>query len=359
MKVALVAPVEESVPPKKYGGTELVVAHIADGLVERGHDVTLFASGDSTTKATLVPLTPQSIRVLTQGKGQEKLREAWKVVALARLQEALAGNHFDIIHQHMGWRLTPFESRLGAPVVATLHGILSPEYLQFVFGEYAKNKYISITDAQRRGLPSLQYVATVYNGIDIGQFTYVAAPGDYLAFLGRMSPEKGPKEAILTAKELGLPLKMAAKVDAVDRQYFETEIEPLIDGEHIQFVGEVGPEERNLLLGNARALLAPIQWEEPFGLYFVEAMATGTPVLSVGRGSVPEVVAQGVTGLYSLPASGLPGYVDTVRQFLQLSSEQHAAMRTASRKRVESLFTVDHMVEGYLQAYGAVIAGKQ
>ncbi len=359
MKIALVAPVEETVPPRKYGGIELVVAHLANGLVRQGHDVTLFASGDSHTDATLVPLVPQAVRTLTAGEGQDRIREAWKYVALAKLMRELDHGAFDIIHQHMGWRFSAFEQDMPAPVVQTLHGILTPSYIQFLFRNFRTNKYISISDAQRTPLPDLDYVGTVYNGIEVSSFPFVEQPADYLAFLGRMSPEKGPKEAILAARAANMRLKMAAKVDAVDRDYFEQEIQPLIDGTQVEFLGEVDAEQRNELLGHAKALLAPIQWDEPFGLYFVEAMATGTPVLSFGRGSVPEIVEDGVTGFFVEPAAGVEGMTELIRKLMDLSDGAYAAMRQASRRRVESAFSVERMVEGYLDAYARILAGER
>lgn len=367
MKIALVAPVEERVPPVKYGGTELIVTHLDRVLTERGHDVTLLASGDSVASGTLVPLVERSIRSLPTSD-DAKDRESWKYLAVAEAIRYLTTQQFDIIHQHVGWRVTPFERLLDTPTITTLHGPLTEPYVRRMFEHFPHQHYVTISDAQRTPSPGLNYAQTIYNGIDLGQFTFNERGGDYYAFLARMSPEKGSKEAILAAKAAGVRLKIGAKVDTNDRAYYEQEIAPLIDGTQIEFVGEVGPRERDELLGHARGLLAPIQWEEPFGLFLVEALATGTPVLAFARGSVPELIEDGRTGYivgfaaddvrgsWQVHESGLNGFVEAIRRLNELDESNYLQMRRESRATVEERFSVKRMIDEYEALYQKLIA---
>lgn len=292
MKIALVAPFEEPVPPRTYGGTELVVYNLAEELVIAGHDVTVFASGDSRTSARLWPVFPVNLRQHPDARDTQ-FREALKFIGIGRVIEGLAAQDFDIIHNHLGWRLMPFAACLPAPIVTTLHGPLNIAYHAYLYTHFGQFSYVSISDAQRRPAPGLNFAATVYNGIDCSQFEFNDSPQDYFVFLGRFSPEKNPVEAISAAKRAGVRLRMAAKIDTVDRRYFEEHVAPLIDGTQVEYVGEVGHAEKNELLRNARGLLFPIDWEEPFGLVMIEALATGTPVIAYPRGSVPEIVRDG------------------------------------------------------------------
>ncbi len=367
MRIALVAPVEEKVPPAKYGGTELIVAHLERGLSQRGHDVTLLASGDSQAVGTLVPLVERSIRSLDSAI-EGKDREAWKYLALGETVSYLTSQRFDLIHQHVGWRVTPFERLFHTPSLTTLHGPLTESYVRRVFERFPHHNYVTISNAQRLPSPGLNYVKTIYNGIDLEQFTFNEQGGGYYAFLARMSPEKGPREAILAAKAAGVNLKIGAKVDATDRAYYEQEIVPLIDGTQIEFVGEVGPRERDHLLGNARGLLAPIQWEEPFGLFIVEAMATGTPVLAFARGSVPELIEDGrtgyivnsspsdVRGTWQVRETGFNGYVAAIVRLQQLDTVAYQLMRQESRSVMEQRFSLDRMVDEYEALYQTLLA---
>jgi glycosyltransferase involved in cell wall biosynthesis len=347
MKIAVLAPFEESVPPKTYGGTELVVSHVVEELVRMGHDVTLVASGDSETSAKLVPVFERSIRATAEAQDM-KVRDALKYMGLGKVMTYLARNSFDIVHNHIGWRVLPFEKMLDCPVVTTLHGPLDVPYQQRVYGAYKDSNYVSISLNQRRPMPELNFVANVYNGIDVGSFDFHAEPQDYFAFLGRMSPEKGPVQAIRIAKRAGVKLVMAAKVDAVDRAFFEKEVEPLIDGEQIRFIGEVGHEEKNALLGGAKALLAPIQWEEPFGLFFVEAMVCGTPVVAMSRGSVPEIVVDGKTGFACGDEEEAVEAIGRVGSLDRKTCREHASAR----------FSKEKMAQGYVGAYEAVLAKR-
>ena len=356
MKIALIAPVEETVPPRKYGGTELVVSNLTEELVKRGHEVHLLASGDSQTSAKLVPLVPKAIRVVTKSVGQEKLRESWKYISLAEATKYLLRNKFDIIHQHVGWRMSPMESVFTVPTVTTCHGPLYDDYVKTVFDMYRKNNFITISNAQRKGNGNLHYIGTVYNGIDLSDFDFVADRGKYFAFLGRMSHEKGPKEAILSAKKAGVKLKMAAKIDAADVPYFTKEVKPLIDNKDIEYIGEIGEKEKNKFLGGAIALLGLINWEEPFGLYFTEAMATGTPIISVRRGSAPELIKQGITGYLVDRNRIVSEAAKYIKKIMSMSNLDYSRMRLQSRNNVVKNFSIAKMVDDYECIYQKVIA---
>ncbi|MHB9090071.1 MAG: glycosyltransferase family 4 protein, partial [Chloroflexota bacterium] len=290
MRIALVAPVAESVPPAEYGGTERVVACLADELANRGHDVTLFASGDSHTAARLVPVVPQSVRHNNHDHDQLPAILLGLGMAYERAEE------FDVIHAHVEHMALPFSRLAHTPSISTFHGRLDLLRFQPVFSYYREANLVSISDNQRRPVPYGNWVATVYNGIDLGLYTLERRSGNYLAFVGRIAPEKGVDVAIEVAKRTGVPLRIAAKVDDADRVYYETEIKPLMDHPLITYLGEVGDEEKNALMGRALALLFPIRWPEPFGLVMAEAMATGTPVIASRFGSVQEVVEHGKTG---------------------------------------------------------------
>lgn len=355
MKIAQIAPVEEVVPPRKYGGTELVVSNVTEELIKRGHDVTLFASGDSKTSAKLIPLVPKAIRVMTNNTGQEKIREAWKYIAQAKVIEEINKTDFDIVHQHVGWRLSPIEYLIKSPVITTCHNSLTYDVNRIVFSIYKNNNYVTISDSQQKQLLGLNYISTVYNGINPSLFSYNQKPDNYYAFLGRMSPDKGPRQAILAAQKARVILKMAAKIDLVDEKYFDCEIKPLIDGKQIQYIGEIGPKEKNKFLANAKALIAPIQWEEPFGLYFVEAMACGTPVISINRGSAPEIIKHGYCGYLASKNNDVDEISDFINKFEKMGKDIYAQIRDNSRQHVEKNFTVGKMVDGYEKVYKQVI----
>jgi len=344
MRIAIISTLEEQVPPPKYGGIELVVANLANLLVERGHKIYLLASGDSFTKAELIPIFPRALRKESEANNLD-LREQLKYLSIARIIETLKKLRVDIIHSHIGWRMAPFVSHLKSPTVITLHGPLNVPKIQYIYRMFPDIPYVSISNAQRKYLPELNYVATIYNGINLSQFDFNLHPKDYFAFLGRISPEKGTWEAIVAAKKAKVKLKIAAKIDMVDKEYFENKIKPLIDGKQIKFIGEIGPEEKKLFLKNAKALLAPIQWEEPFGLYFIEAMASGTPVIAFKRGSVPEIVVDGKTGFVIKPfdknkKTNFKDFVEAIKKINQIDRQQ-------CRKRVEKHFTSEKMVENY------------
>ena len=345
LKIAILSPFEETVPPEKYGGTELVVYNLVEGLTRRGHKVTLLASGDSRVSARLIPIFKEPLR----GKGgmsDLKTREAYKFVGVARVIEFLKGEEFDVVHNHIGWRILTFSRLISYPLITTLHGPLDIGYQQFVYSQFPKANYISISNNQRKPLAhKLNFVATVYNGIEVEKFTFINRPGEYLAFLGRMSSEKGPIHAIEVAKRSGMKLVMAAKVDLTDQKFYQGEVEPLIDGKQIKFIGEVDHVGKNRLLKNAAALLVPIQWEEPFGLYMIEAMACGTPVIAFDRGAVREIVVDGRTGFICKNISEM---TEAVKRIGEINRED-------CRKHVEKNFTVQKMVDGYEEAFKKLV----
>lgn len=343
MKIALLAPLEESVPPQKYGGTELIVYHLSQILAQK-HSVFLLATGDSKTKARLIPIFPQSLR--KEKIAQDiKIRESLKYLGIAKVVKELSKIKVDIIHNHIGWRFLPFAQLFKAPVVTTLHGPLDVSYQQFVYSQFKKLPFISISNSQRKPF-KLNYAATVYNGIDLKQFNLNEKPKEgYLAFLARMSPEKGPVQAIQVAKKAGAELRMAAKIDTVDREYFEKKVKPLIDNKQIKFLGEIKNEEKSNFLEGAKALLVPLQWEEPFGLFMIEAMACGTPVIALKRGSVPEIIKHNQTGFI----------VNTVDQMATAVKKIDLIDRKKCRQWVEKNFTAEKMVSAYEKAYQKIL----
>ena len=341
MRIAILAPFEEQVPPKKYGGTELIIYYLSQFLPEKGHKVYLFASGDSRTNANLIPVFPRAIRKEKIAQDM-KFREAIKYIGVNKTVGALRKIKVDIIHNHLGWRFLPFTSFFNCPVLTTLHGPLDPPYKKFVYGRFKNYPFVSISNSQRKPLPSLNYVATVYNGIDLNQLNFNEKPkGNHLSFLGRISPEKGPIEAIQIAKKSGMKLKVAGKIDAVDKEYFETEIRPLIDGKQIEFIGEIGPKEKSDFLGNSIALLVPLQWREPFGLFMIEAMACGTPVIAFDRGSAREVIENKKTGFV----------VKNVKEATEVVKKISQIKRLDCRERVEKNFIAEKMVDNYEKVY--------
>jgi glycosyltransferase involved in cell wall biosynthesis len=342
MKIAQIAPLWERVPPPAYGGIELVVSRLTDELVRRGHEVVLFASGDSQTLARLESVYPRALRL------DQNVKEysVYEMLELSRVYER--AEEFDIIHSHVGISALPFGNLVKTPTVHTLHGNFTRDNQQ-IFSHHAKQPYISISDAQRDSI-ALNYIDTVYNGIEIEDYPFNAQPSNppYLAFLGRLSPEKGPHHAIAIAKATGWNLKMAGKLDVVDREFFETEIAPQIDGKQIEYLGEVDHSQKVELLANATVTLFPITWREPFGLVMIESMATGTPVIGMNLGSVPEVIAQGKTG-----------YVcQSYEEMAQKISDAAELNRRACREHVVSRFSVSQMVDGYEAAYRKAIANR-
>ena len=290
MRIAQVAPLAESVPPKLYGGTERVVAWLIEELVELGHDVTLFASGDSVTRAKLVSVWPRALRL---GRPRSD-----PIAVQAALLEAIAqrAKDFDVIHVHIDWLHLPLLSRLGVPFITTSHGRMDLPGLPEVVRCFPGAPFVSISNSQRTPLPGANWLGTVYHGLPVISLRPSFEEGSYLAFLGRLTAEKGPEAAIRIARASGLPLRIAAKVPRAERSYFKDKLEPQIDGDQVRLIGEVNDQTKEPFLAGARALLFPIDWPEPFGLVMIEAMACGTPVIAFRSGSVPEVVDDAVTG---------------------------------------------------------------
>lgn len=343
MRIAQVAPLLERVPPPGYGGIELVVGLLTDELVRRGHEVTLFASGDSVTLAKLVSVHPHALRLDRTVKDYS----IYEMLELASVYQR--ASEFDIIHSHMGYTALPYANLVTTPTVHTLHGVFTPDNEKmFSFGK--KQPYVSISDAQREPRLGLNYVATVYNGIDISKYEFDSKPENppYLAFLGRMSPEKGVHLAIEIAKQAGWTLKMAGKVDVVDVEYFETQIKPHIDGKQIQYLGEANHTQKNALMGGAVATLFPITWREPFGLVMVESMASGTPVIAMNLGSTQEVISHGKTGFLC----------DRIQECISAIEKVTQLDRYACRQHVENRFSVEQMVDGYEAVYQQIIGEK-
>jgi glycosyltransferase involved in cell wall biosynthesis len=343
MRIAQVAPLYESVPPKYYGGTERVVSYLTEELVRQGHEVTLFASGDSVTKAHLVAACRRSLRMDKHCVD----RMAHHILMLEHVLQRAA--EFDIVHFHTDYLHFPLSRREQITHVTTLHGRLDIPDLVPLHQEFRDMPVISISDGQREPLPWANWQATVYHGLPADMYQFRDEPGSYLAFLGRVSPEKRVDRAIEIAKQVRIPLKIAAKVDRVDTDYFETVVEPLLRHPFVEFVGEIGEGEKAEFLGNAYALLFPIDWPEPFGLVMIEAMACGTPVIAYRGGAVPEVMEEGHTGFI---VEGLEDAVEVVRRVPELS-------RKRCREVFDQRFTAARMAHDYVQVYERLINSKQ
>lgn len=346
MRIAQVSSVIESVPPQKYGGVEVVVYNLTEGLIRKGHEVTLFAPANSRTSAKLISSSPKGLRDKPQKIiCQTELVQAGRVLELS--------SEFDVIHCHFGPEVFPYgrvAQLAPCPTVFTLHGRLDIPELQKIYktDDFRKFNLVSISNDQRHPIPNSNYVATVYNGIDVHKFRFSAKPEDYLYFQGRSSPEKGIVEAIKIAKATGYKLLIVAKVDPFDREYHAREVEPLIDGKQIKFIGELPREETVKFYQRAKALLFPICWREPFGLVMIEAMACGTPVIAPRRASVPEVVKDKKTGFIVNPANMVEEMIAAVKKIDNID-------RRECRKHIEENFTVEKMVEGYEGVYQKVI----
>jgi glycosyltransferase involved in cell wall biosynthesis len=329
--------VTESVPPQRYGGTERVVATLTDALVRRGHEVTLFASGDSPTSARLVPIVPQATRLA----GIRDARPAELLTLACAYDRA---DEFDVIHSHLDYPTLPFAQNSTTPTVVTCHGRLDLLHIHPIFETLRAAQLVSISDNQRRLLPHWHWAGTVYNGIDLEHFTFHPRHGDYLAFLGRITPEKGIEDAVEVARLAGVPLKVAAKVDPTDEAYYREVVRPLFAKAGVEYLGEITEREKDSFLGQALALLFPIRWPEPFGMVMAEALATGTPVVAGRFGSVPEIVEDGVTGFIG---DSLEEMALAIRRLGELD-------RAACRQRAETRFSAAHMAEGYERIYQAV-----
>jgi glycosyltransferase involved in cell wall biosynthesis len=343
MRIAQVAPLWERVPPPAYGGIELVVGLLTDELVRQGHEVTLFATGDSVTLAKLESVHPRAIRT----DPTVKEYSIYEMLQLSQVYER--ADEFDIIHSHMGASVLPYANLVKTPTVHTLHGIFTPDN-EKLFTHARSQHYVSISNAQREPRLGLNCVDTVYNGIDPTRYEFrpQAENPPYLAFLGRLSPEKGPHLAIEIAKRSGWRLKMAGKVDQVDREFFEREIAPQIDGQQIQYLGEADHAQKCELMGGAVATLFPITWREPFGLVMIESMATGTPVIAMEMGATPEVIDPGKTGFLCRTVEECIAAIDQVADL----------NRYECRDRVLAHFSVARMTAGYEAVYQQILAER-
>jgi glycosyltransferase involved in cell wall biosynthesis len=339
MRIAQVAPLYESVPPKQYGGTERVVSYVTEELVSRGHDVTLFASGDSLTSARLIAGSDRGLRL--ESSCMDPL--AHHVVLMERV--AQRAGEFDVIHWHCDYLHFPLSRRLGVPQLTTLHGRLDLPDLAAAFAEFTDMPVVSISDAQRLPLPGARWVGTVHHGLPMALHQPRFSRGNYFAFLGRVSPEKRVDRAIAIATTLGIPIKIAAKIDKADQSYFEQQIAHLFEHPLVEYIGEIGETDKSEFLGNARALLFPIDWPEPFGLVMIEAMACGTPTIAYRCGSVPEIIEPGVTGFI----------VDSFEQAVDAARAADRLDRRQIRARFERRFSAARMAHDYERIYERLV----
>ncbi len=335
MKIAILAPIAWRTPPRQYGPWEQVASNLAEGLVSRGVDVTLFATADSCTRAKL-----QYSAKHGYAESPEADPKVEECLHISQAMEQAAS--FDLIHNHFDFLPLTYSKLVTTPILTTIHGFSSPKILP-VYKKYNGHAdYVSISDANRS--PELDYVATVYNGLDASQFTFVESPGEYLLFFGRIHPEKGAHAAIEVARRAGLPLIMAGLVQ--DESYFETQVRPYVKNGQVDYVGNVGPAARNRLLGGAKALLHLIEFDEPFGLSVAEAMLCGTPVIAINRGSMPELIRHDETGFL----------VNDVTEATAAVGKLGSLSRSACMAWAHSKFTIDTMVDGYLQVYERILA---
>ena len=345
MKIAQISPLYEAVPPKLYGGTERVVAWLTDALVDAGHEVTLFASAEAQTRATLVPVRDQAIRLDPASLKSDLAAH------MGMLHEVRSRMHeFDVLHFHVDMIHFPFFEQCAERTLTTLHGRLDLKDLPVAYRRWRQFPLASISQDQRKPLRNANWIGTVHHGMPRNLCSFNPQPsGDYLAFLGRISPEKRVDRAIRIARRVGLPLKIAAKVDAQDKAYFEQEIEPLLGHSDVEFIGEINDAQKPEFLGNARALLFPIDWPEPFGIVMIEAMACGTPIVAWRCGSVPEVIDEHVTGRI----------VDSEDEAVMAAREVIGYDRAAVRAVFERRFTAEGMAQRYLQLYQQLARGRE
>jgi glycosyltransferase involved in cell wall biosynthesis len=342
MRIAQVSPLYESVPPRLYGGTERIVHYLTEELVRMGHDVTLFASGDSSTSATLRAPCDRALRL------DDACRDPLAAHFIMMERVAAWEHDFDVIHFHTDYLHFPVARRLAVPHLTTLHGRLDLRELGPIYDEFNDIPFVSISDAQRKPLPQARWLATVHHGVPASHLYFNARPSGYFAFVGRISPEKRVDRAIEIAKALDVPLRIAAKVDRADQAYFDSEIEPLLAHPLVEFVGEIGESDKSDFIGNARALLFPIDWPEPFGLVMIESMACGTPVIAFRHGSVPEVMEENVTGFV----------VDSMDQAIAAAKRVGELDRSRVRAVFERRFGADRMARDYLDLYAELAARK-
>jgi glycosyltransferase involved in cell wall biosynthesis len=334
LRIAQIAPLYESVPPKLYGGTERVVSYLTEELVNMGYDVTLFASGDSVTKANLVPITPRALRLHDCTDAV-----AWHMVQLGQVFEHV--HEFDLLHFHIDYLHFPFTQRKNIATLTTLHGRLDIPELRPVYNQFSDIPVISISNSQRIPLPMANWTGTVYHGLPNDLLKQGRGDGDYVAFLGRISPEKRVDRAIEIARQAGMNIKIAAKIDKADQPYYEKKIRKLFRQPHVEFLGEIGEEKKEEFLGNAAALLFPIDWPEPFGMVMIESLACGTPVIAWNCGSVPEILTHGKTGFI----------VESMPQAVKALKDIKCISRDECRTVFERRFSAGTMAKNYIRLY--------
>jgi glycosyltransferase involved in cell wall biosynthesis len=339
MRIAQVSPLLESVPPQLYGGTERIVSYLTEELVRQGHEVTLYASGDSLTSARLRPMCDRALRL------GDSLADPVAHHMLLLEHVMREAHNFDIVHFHLDYLPFPLIRRNGIPSLTTLHGRLDASGVPSLFREYSDMHLVSISDAQREPMPWAGWAATVHHGIPEDLYKQGDGDGGYLAFLGRISQEKRLDRAIEIARQVGMPLRVAAKIDGADQTYFEENIRDLLGDANVDFIGEIGENEKNEFLGNARALLFPIDWPEPFGLVMIEAMACGTPVIAFRGGSVEEIIEDGVTGFV----------VSDIEEAVKAVLNLDAIIRSVCRARFEQRFSVSRMGCEYVNVYRRIL----
>lgn len=339
MKIAQVAPLHESVPPKLYGGTERVVSYLTEELVHMGHQVTLFASGDSLTRARLRPQVSRALRL--DERYPDPIPEHFMMLE----QVFREAEDFDVVHFHTDYLHLPLASRANISHVTTLHGRLDVPHIHRLFHGFRNLPFISISDAQRTPMPWLNWRRTIHHGLPKDLHTYLQTPQPYLAFLGRISPEKRPDRAIEIAKRVGLPLRIAAKIDASDRDYFDSNIRALLEDPLVEYLGELGEADKGEFLANALALLFPIDWPEPFGLVMIEAMACGTPVIAFGHGSVPEVIEHGANGYI----------VNSIDEAVAAVERLEPQIRRRCRAIFDERFTARRMAKDHVALYAELM----
>jgi glycosyltransferase involved in cell wall biosynthesis len=340
LRIAQLAPLYERIPPQLYGGTERAVSYLTEELVRRGHDVTLFGSGDSLTAAKLVCGSPRALRLAGLSTSGPSLH----LPMLADIYEN--AERFDILHSHLDYWCFPFTRLTSTPTIVTMHGRLDLETAKSIYDRFRRVPLVSISDAQRKPLPHMNWIGTAYHGLPHDLLEFNSNPGKYLAFLGRICPEKRVDTAIDVALRAGIPLKIAAKVDDVDKDYFETLIKPMLCPPDVELIGEIGEHEKTEFMGNAIASLFTIDWPEPFGLAMIESFACGTPVITRPCGSVPEIVKDGKTGFI---AESIDELVAAVKRADRIS-------RADCRAEFENRFTVTQMAKRYEELYGILLA---
>jgi glycosyltransferase involved in cell wall biosynthesis len=343
MKIAQISPLHESVPPKMYGGTERIVSYLTEELVERGHQVTLFASADSITKAELISPGCKALRLIKNCVDPL----SYHFLMLEMIQKEM--QRFDIIHYHLDYIHYSYSRKNKTPHVTTLHGRLDIPELIPLFNEFKEMPVISISNSQKQPFSEINWKATIHHGLPENKYTFNSKPEDYFAFIGRFAPEKRPEIAIELCQKTNTKLKLAAKVDRADEEYYKAIVEPLLKQPNVNYIGEINDGEKNNFLGNAIALIFPINWPEPFGLVMIEAMACGTPVIAWNHGSVSEVIEHGVNGFI----------VNTMDEAIEAIKNIHKIDRKKVRENFEKRFTVKKMTDEYLNAYKEIISSNK